>query len=179
MSQFIALGATAAGIALYLALVYSLPFLLLFSAVQGAVLEVESPPMVLEEGLTQSDDGKDRDINVNFDDIDDDEFAQLQNQTLMVSTKGADDFDMDGFPPEGVTTVITHDSVIVSKVPVRFELTNQIEQPLLQIISDTAKEYSNGTVIIDLPPPQNVTTDLLGSENESSDDDDDDDEDSG
>lgn len=112
--------------------------------VNAAVLEKEPPAMIVQtsDNISQSDDALDADIEVNFDDLDDDEWRQLQNQTLMVSTADTDDLDINGLPPAGVAVVITNEAVTVTKNPIHIEFTKELGPSIVDEIKDVAAEYN-------------------------------------
>lgn len=125
----------------------------------GSVLEKESPPPTNGTGLALSDDTVDTDITVNIEDLEQDTLAE--NKTQMISTKGANDLDIDELPPPGVTVIITSDNVMVTKNPVHVVMTD-LAPDIRDEIIDVAKEQSNGSIIIDLPDDYpNTTTKIV------------------
>lgn len=182
MTHLLALGATVVGIAFYLVLVYSLPFFLFHANANAnananayaTILEMESPPLLNETGLTLSDDTLDTDVTVSVDDLEED--ALSENKTQMISSEGADDLDIDGFPPKDVSVIITNESVMVTRNPVIVEMYDVVPD-IRDEIADVARQQSSGSVIIDLPDdyPNTETTVVASTEDEDEDQDDEDD----
>lgn len=125
------------------------------------MLEKESaPPLVNSTGLlTLSEDTKDTDISIDIDKMEEEAFSA--NKTQILSTKGADDIDINGFPPQGVTVVITNESIIATTAPTRLDFTDTIYSALRAEMARTVDEMSNGTLSIDIPPYTNRTVNLL------------------
>lgn len=109
--------------------------------VQSSVLEKESPPPITSNlNFTMTDDTKDIDVEIDVDNMEDD--ALFENKTQMISTEGADDIDIDGIPPNGVTVVIQNESVIVTKNPVIIEMTDEVHPNIIDELADVAEELS-------------------------------------
>ena len=128
--------------------------------VQGSsVLEKETAPTGNNTGIMLSDDTKDRDITINIDKMEESAFSA--NKTQVISTEGADDIDIDGFPPKGVTIVITNETVIATQEPAHFDFTQVIHSALKEEMAKTLDAMSNGSLMIDISPYKNETADLL------------------
>jgi hypothetical protein len=130
-----------------------------------AILEREELPPDDEgsEGVDFSDDTMDRDISIDVDEMED--LVVTANKTQILNTEGADDIDIDGFPPNDVSVIIRNDTIIVTANPVTVTM-NELAPDIRDELIDAAKEMSNGSVVIDLPddyPNMNTTTILPSS----------------
>ena len=133
------------------------------------VLEKESPLLQIDPDtplVFTSEDDRDIDVIVDFDATDE----QSANHTQMISTKGADDIDISGFPPpKGLTLLITNETVTTTFNPVHVIMNKEIKPSIIDEIAAVAKESSNGTVIIDVPAPVEQTQLLPTSSSSSTD----------
>jgi hypothetical protein len=119
--------------------------LLVTSAVgiaNATILEKEDPPMMLGNGFAsaaKTEDDSDRDISISVKQLGTDSF--FMNKTQVIDTDGADDIDIDGFPPEDVAVIITSDKVIATKNPVVIEMEDMTPDITDEII-DVAQSYN-------------------------------------
>lgn len=137
--------------------------------VYATILEKESPPPLNQTGLTLSDDTLDTDISINVDDMEED--TLFENRTQMISTKGANDLDIDGLPPEGVTVIIRNDTVMVTMNPVTVEFVDEMHPYIIDEILDAAREQADSRVLIYNGTVTAPTIDLLATEAEAEEED--------
>jgi hypothetical protein len=67
------------------------------------------------------------------------------NGTVSISTEGAIDSDMNVFPPEGVTVVISNDTVTVTNQAVDIATAEEEDEPEEDIETEESSEESDGT----------------------------------
>ena len=122
-------------------------------ALGTAIIEREIPPLEIGDGLEISEDSADRDIQIDLSKLQDDEGDNSlgENRTEMISTRGADDLDIEGLPPKGFSLLVTNETAIITKNPVRIEMSD-LEPDIRDELIDAAREQSNNTVHFDLPP---------------------------
>jgi hypothetical protein len=120
-----------------------------------AIIEREIPPLEAGDGLEISEDSADRDIQIDLSKLQDDGEGDNndlgENRTEMISTRGADDLDIEGLPPKGFSLLVTNETAIITKNPVRIEMSD-LEPDIRDELIDAAREQSNNTVHFDLPP---------------------------
>jgi hypothetical protein len=119
--------------------IWSMLMIAIINDAYSTVLERESPPLITNQTeLDLSEDTQDTDISINVEDMEED--ALFENKTQVVSTEGADDIDIDGIPPAGVTVVITNETVFVTSVPVHLEMTDELAPSIVKALTEVANE---------------------------------------
>jgi hypothetical protein len=123
------------------------------NALGTAIIEREIPPLEAGDGLEISEDSADRDIQIDMSKFQDDEGNKDlgENRTEMISTRGANDLDIEGLPPKGFSLIVTNETAIITKNPVRIQMSD-LEPDIRDELIDAAREQSNNTVHFDLPP---------------------------
>ena len=125
------------------------------NALGTAIIEREIPPLEVGDGLEISEDSADRDIQIDLSKLQDDGEGDNndlgENRTEMISTRGADDLDIEGLPPKGFSLLVTNETAILTQNPVRIEMSD-LEPDIRDELIDAAREQSNNTVHFDLPP---------------------------
>ena len=116
-----------------------------------AIIEREIPPLEVGDGLEISEDSADRDIQIDMSKLQDEDNDLGENRTEMISTRGADDLDIEGLPSKGFSLIVTNETAIITKNPIRIEMSD-LEPDIRDELIDAAREQSNNTVHFDLPP---------------------------
>ena len=136
-------------------LAFVITFYVANHALGTAIIEREIPPLEAGDGLEISEDSADRDIQIDLSKLQDDGEGDNndlgENRTEMISTRGADDLDIEGLPPKGFSLLVTNETAIITKNPVRIEMSD-LEPDIRDELIDAAREQSNNTVHFDLPP---------------------------
>jgi hypothetical protein len=135
-------------------LAFVITFYVANNALGTAIIEREIPPLEAGNGLEISEDSADRDIQIDmskFQDEDGEDNDLGENRTEMISTRGADDLDIEGLPPKGFSLIVTNETAIITKNPVRIQMSD-LESDIRDELIDAAREQSNNTVHFDLPP---------------------------
>ena len=85
-----------------------------------STIQVSAQPLVTSTPTGTSTEG----VNISIDPVEE----LPANGTVSISTEGAIDSDMNVFPPEGVTVVISNDTVTVTNQTVDIEMTDEDEE---------------------------------------------------